>query len=561
MIGRGFTMSRMFRSMLACLTALPLIAAAPAPVRFAWFRYSGDDATFARAGPGDYANPILPGFYPDPSIIRVGAWFYLVNSTFAYFPGLPVFRSRDLVHWTQIANAIDRPGQIDLTGRGLSEGLFAPALHYAGGRFYIINTCVGCGGTFIVTARNPAGPWSDPVWIRNVGGIDPSLFTDRDGTTWLVNNDAPVGTPRYDGHRAIWIRRFDLAAMKTLGPAHVIVDGGTDPSAKPVWTEGPHLFVHDGRYYLLAAEGGTATNHSETVYGADRPDGPFRPYPRPILTQRDLDPARADPITSAGHAQLVETPKGEWWAAFLATRPYARDFYNTGRETFLLRTRWIDGWPIVTGPGQTIPYAAKRPDLPPGRAGGFPLSGNFTVRDTFSAPTLAPSWLMVRTPRTRWWHVGARGLSLTPRPERIGEAGQPSFVARRQQHLHAIAETQVDADLTGLGEKAGLVAYQNEAHYYFVGIVVEGGGRVVRVERRASAGDPIDGVVLASRPLAGKGPVRLRITGRGGAYDFAYATDGGWVQLLDDADGTNLSTAKAGGFVGTTLGMYAYAPR
>lgn len=554
----------MVRRALAALLALSLIAAAPgeSPVRFAWFRYTGNDAVLARANAGQYANPILPGFYPDPSVIRVGEWFYLVNSTFAYFPGLPVFRSRDLVHWTQIANAIDRPGQIDLTGRGLSKGLFAPALHHAGGRFYIINTCVGCGGTFIVSASDPAGPWSDPVWIRDVGGIDPSLFTAADGTTWLVNNDAPVGTPRYEGHRAIWVRRFDLAAMKTAGPAHVIVDGGIDPAAKPIWTEGPHLFEHDGRYYLMTAEGGTGPNHSETVYRADRPDGPFRPFPRPILTQRDLDPARPDPITAAGHAQIVQTPRGDWWAVFLATRPYGADWYNTGRETFLLPARWVDGWPVITGPGQVIPYAAKRPDLPVGPGSGFPLSGNFTMLDRFADPQLAPLWLMVRTPRTRWWHTGPGGLSLTPRAERIGEAGQPSFLARRQQHLHAIAETEVSVAQPVTGEKAGLVAYQNEAHYYFVGIVGAGAQRVVRVERRASVADPIDGVVLASRPLPDSGPIRLRITARGGAYDFAYGgVGGGWTRLLDDADGTVLSTAKAGGFVGTTVGLYAYAPR
>ncbi|MBV9749579.1 MAG: glycoside hydrolase family 43 protein, partial [Acetobacteraceae bacterium] len=302
-------------------------AGAPSPARFAWFEYRGADATFDRAGPGEYANPILPGFYPDPSVIRVGDIFYLVNSTFAYFPGLPVFRSRDLVHWTQIGNAIDRPGQLNFTGRRLSEGVFAPALHHANGRFYIINTCVGCGGTFILTARDPAGPWSDPVWIRDVGGIDPSLFTDTDGATWLVNNDAPQGKPLYEGHRAIWVRRFDLATLKTLGPAKMIVNGGVDISTKPIWAEGPHIFRHDGRYYLTTAEGGTAINHSEVVYQSDHPDGPFTPLRHPILTQRDLDPARSEPITSAGHAQLVDTPKGDWWATFLAVRPYTGDLY------------------------------------------------------------------------------------------------------------------------------------------------------------------------------------------------------------------------------------------
>ena len=544
------------------LVAAAPVPAWPAPVRFAWFSYEGHDATSARPRPGEYANPILPGFYPDPSVIRVGADYYLVNSTFSYFPGLPVFHSRDLVHWTQIANAIDRPGQIDLTARKLSEGLFAPSLHHANGRFYIVNTCVECGGTFVLTARDPAGPWSDPVWVRDVGGIDPSLFTDADGSTWLVNNDAPVEAPRYDGHRAIWIRRFDLATLKTRGPARMIVDGGIDLAARPVWVEGPHLFRHDGRYYLIAAEGGTSERHSETVYRADRPDGPFTPFPHAILTQRDLPAGRADPITSAGHAQFVDTPVGDWWAVFLATRPYTGDLYNTGRETFLRRVTWRDGWPIVTDPGEVIPYAARRPALPATPSGSFPLAGNFTLRDAFARPTLARYWLMVRTPKTRWWHAGAGGLALDARAEPIGGLGQPSFVARRQQHLDATASTEVRADLDRVGAKAGLVAYQNEAHYYFVGLVNDGGRRLVRVERRSGEGDPVDGVVLASRALpVAAAPVRLRIVARGGLYAFDYAVGGGgWTRLLNGADGTILSTAKGGGFVGTTIGMYAYAP-
>ncbi|WP_267379835.1 MULTISPECIES: glycoside hydrolase family 43 protein [unclassified Sphingomonas] len=561
------------RRRLAALLIAPALfgAAAPpappaAPVQVAWFRYTGDDATLARAGQGNYANPILPGFYPDPSIIRVGAWFYLVNSTFAYFPGLPVFRSRDLVHWTQIGNAIDRPEQLDLTGRGVSEGLFAPALHHAGDRFYIINTCVGCGGTFIVTAHDPAGRWSDPVWIRDVGGIDPSLFTDEDGTTWLVNNDAPAGKLLYEGHRAIWIRRFDLATMKTVGPARVIVDGGVDIATKPAWTEGPHLFRHDGHYYLMTAEGGTSVNHSETVYRADRPDGPFVPLHRPILTQRDLPADRPNPIGSAGHAQLVDTPSGDWWAVFLATRPYAGDFYNTGRETFLLRARWQDGWPIITRPGETIPYAAPAPALPRGAPGPFPISGNFTLRDDFHAATLAPYWLTVRTPHERWWRTGADGLALTPRPDRIGERGQPSFLGRRQQHRHAEASAEIRADVLAPGGKAGLVAYQNEAHYYLIALMQDRGMRRIRVERRAGEGDPVDGMVLASAPLpagagTGRAPLRLRIVADDGRYAFDYAVKGGgWTRLLANADGTVLSTAKAGGFVGTTMGPYAYTP-
>ncbi|PAX06733.1 glycoside hydrolase 43 family protein [Sphingomonas lenta] len=558
----------MVRGLLALLGAAASTGSAqapagPTPARFEWFEYSGADPAQRRRppGPGEYANPVLSGFHPDPHTIRVGEDFYLVTSTFTYFPGLPIFRSRDLVNWTQIGNAIDRPGQLDFTGLGLSRGVFAPAMAHHAGTFYIVNTCVDCGGNYVIMASDPAGPWSDPVWIKDVGGIDPSLFIESDGSAWLLNNDAPVGEPLYEGHRAIWIRRFDLKTLRTIGPAKMIVNGGVDISTKPIWVEGPHIFRHEGRYYLSAAEGGTAVGHSQTVYRAERPEGPWTAYPRPILTQRDLDPARPDPITSAGHAALFTTPKGDWWATFLATRPYTDDHYNTGRETFLLPIRWRHGWPIITEPGQAIPHFARRPDLPAGPHAPVPTSGAFTVRDEFDGPALPPYWMMVRNPKLRWHRLAGGALEITPRADRIGEPKQPSFLARRQQHLHATAATELRFDAAAPGAKAGLVAYQDDAHYYFIGVVNDRGRRVLRVERRAGPSDPADGVVLAAAPLRATGPVRLRITARGGEYDFHYAAGAGrWTSLLTGADGKLLSTATAGGFVGATFGMYAHAP-
>jgi xylan 1,4-beta-xylosidase len=241
--------------------------------RFDWFEYQGRDPidATARVGTGQYRNPILQGFYPDPSMTRVGDDYYLVTSTFAYFPGIPVFRSRDLVSWTQIGNVIDRPSQLSFDSLGMSRGVFAPTIQHKDGTFYVLNTCVDCGGNFVVTATNPAGPWSEPTWLRGIGGIDPSLFFDDDGKTYILNNDAPVGTPLYEGHRAIWIQEFDLAALRPIGPRSVIINGGVDLSTKPIWIEGPHIFKHEGKYYLSAAEGGTAEGHSQVILRADAP--------------------------------------------------------------------------------------------------------------------------------------------------------------------------------------------------------------------------------------------------------------------------------------------------
>lgn len=189
----------------AAFGASAATAAVPSPAIFDWFEYRGDDP-LPQAGPGQFNNPILSGFYPDPSITRVGADYYIVTSTFSYFPGLPVWHSRDLVNWRQIGNAISRPTQLDFKKLGLSRGVFAPTIEHRNGTFYIANTCVDCGGNFVITAKNPAGPWSDPVWQPEVGGIDPSIFFDDDGRAWMLNNDAPIEKPRYEGHRAIWIQ-------------------------------------------------------------------------------------------------------------------------------------------------------------------------------------------------------------------------------------------------------------------------------------------------------------------------------------------------------------------
>ena len=267
-------------------------------------------------------------------------------------------------------------------------------------------------------------------------------------------------------------------------------------------------------------------------------------------------------MTSAGHASLVETGNGEWWAVFLATRPYSGDLYNTGRETFLLPVHWENDWPIILPPQTPVPYRQIVPNLPADSA-PIPLSGNFTLHEDFKGAALPLYWMTPRVPQAAWnatgWYKTGAGLELTARPQKLGDIAQPSFIARRQQHLNMTASTRVHFAAAHQGDKAGLAAYQNEARYYFIGLVNDGGKRLIRVERRAGEVDSVDGLVLASVPLSGAQPVRLRIDARGGRYDFSYATGGVWKTLLADADGTILSTAKAGGFVGTMIGMYAHS--
>lgn len=519
---------------------------------FSHFVYQGQTEERVAPGRDDYRNPILSGYYPDPSVARVGADYYLVNSSFAHFPGLPIFHSRDLVSWTQIGNAISRPGQLDFAGLSVSRGAFAPDISFHDGLFYIVNTCVGCGGNYVITARDPAGPWSDPTWLP-FDGIDPSIFWDGD-RAWIVNNGPPDEAPRYEGHRAIWVQQFDWRALKLSGARTQIVNGGTDIAKRPVWIEGPHLFRRGAYVYLIAAEGGTADQHSEVVFRASGPTGPFTPFAgNPILTQRDLPATRADAVSSAGHADFVTTPAGDWWATFLAVRPYAPDLYNSGRETFLLPVTWSQDWPVILPHGQRIPFAAKRPMLPPDPVPAVPLAGDVTYRDEFEGGRLGLQWIGIRGSSDAFATVADHHLRLQP-AGRLGDLRSvPGFVGRRQQTAVATVSIDLDDRPQQAGDRAGLAAVQNDEAYLFFGLVRrEGRVEVVLIVRPKDSGER----VVAAAPLAGR-HVTLSLHLNGGRASAIFIVGGRSRTLATDVDANFLSTQKAGGFVGTIIGPYA----
>jgi beta-glucosidase len=438
--------------------------------------------------------------------------------------------------------------------------VFAPSIAYRDGVFYVLNTAVDAGGNFLVTATSPAGPWSDPVWLKDgdgraLDGIDPSIFFDDDGSVYLLNNGPPEGAPRYDGHRAIWMQRFDLAKRQLVGPSKVLLDGGVDPAAKPIWIEGPHIYKRDGWYYLVCAEGGTGPNHSQVVLRARDVWGPYAPYEHnPILTQRDLPADRADPITNAGHADLVEAKDGTWWAVFLASRTYGNTHYNTGRETFLLPVEWRDGWPVILDQGRAIPQAAKGPSFIAHAAGQAPQSGNFTWRDDFDKPALDPAWMFVRVPKQPWADLnGRRGqLAIHPLAEGLDTLRNPSFLARRQQHLTFEASTSLTTPAQP-GVSAGLALFQNEKHWYFLGTRHSG----VQAELFLEKDNGQLPAIVATTTIRPTRNLKLKVVANGGSYSFAYDAGSGWQWLRRDDDGSMLSTDVAGGFVGATLGPYA----
>lgn len=547
------------------LAASALLAAASSPLppeeaAFSDFRYVGGDAADALPlPPGHYRNPVLAGFRPDPAITRVGDDFYLITSSFGYWPGLPIFHSRDLVSWWQVGAAIARREQMDLAGVFPSGGLYGPDLKHHRGRFYALSTCVGCGGNFVVTASDPRGPWSKPSWLP-FEGIDPSIFFDTDGRAYVLNNGPPAGAPRWPGHRAIWLQEIDLQTLTMVGPRQIIVDGGSDPATRPEWIEGPHLVRRDGWYYLLAAEGGTGEDHSEVAFRARGLRGPYLPAPHnPILTQRDLPSDRPHPVGATGHADVVELADGTWWAVFLGTRPYAPATYNTGRDTFLLPVAWRDGWPVILSKGVPVPRVSPRPALPAEPPAALPLSGAYVFADRFRTPDLATPWTMLRTPRERWWRTGGGQLRLVPRPDALGSLGQPSLLMVRQ--AHARADVQVTLGFAPRGGQAGLTAFQDERRFIAVAIArAAGGGRELRLRQRLSKDQPVDGVTLARVPIPA-GLVRLRLTIDGASYRFRYASRAGaWRPLGPALDGALLSTREAGGFTGTMIGLFAHAP-
>ena len=508
----------------------------------------------AKAGAQFFNNPILAGYYPDPSICKAGNDYYIINSSFAYYPGIPIFHSTDLLNWKQIGYAMDRPEQLDLEGAGVSRGLFAPAITYHNGTFYIVCTEVSKLGNFVITAKDPKGPWSNPAKLPQLNGIDPSIFFDDNGKSYIVYNSIPPENKSlYDGHRTIRMIEFDAENLKVTGEEKIIVNGGTDISKKPVWIEGPHLYKKDGWYYLMCAEGGTGYNHSEVIFRSKTIEGPYTSYANnPILTQRNLDPNRKDPITTTGHADIVEDNDGNWWGIFLGCRPYEGDYYNTGRETFMAPVKWEDGWPHFELGGDAVKYSYPINATIDHSAEKF--NGNYLFRDDFNNTKLNIRYNFLRTVKENWYNLTDKPGSLTIqlRPETCAGRSNPSFIGFHQPHLKGYAATALQFKAKTENEKAGLLIFQNEKHYYYLCQSVKDGMTVIQLFRGTE--------LIAGKPVKLKGnkTLFLKITADNDKYSFWYATKkDNWQSLLENADGKFLSTKEAGGFVGALYALYA----
>jgi len=526
---------------------------------FSYFEYTGKDACFEQKidPKTQFRNPILPGFYPDPSICRRGNDYFLINSTFSYFPGIPVFHSNDLVHWKQIGNALDRPSQLKLDGLGVSSGVYAPAIEYneKNQTFYIINTVVGGIGNFIVKTKDPFKSWSEPIKLPEVKGIDPSLFFDDDGKSYIVCSQASPA-PKWSGHSVIWMHEFDAVNDKASADRLIVVDGGPDTIQHPRWLEGPHIYKVNGWYYLMAAEGGTQSGHKEVIFRSKLAKGPYVQGPNnPILTQLGLPADRPNKVTNVGHADMVKTKSGEWFAVFLGCRPYSDEQFNTGRETFMLPVKWVDDFPVILENGKTLaPVIAKKDIAPKGET----QSGNFSWRDEFNKPTLDMKWLMLRTPREQWWNIAKGKLDLEVLPRSLSQKENPAFIAHRQQHTNFDASTSMLFTPKTDKELAGMAYFQNEKNYFVIGKTLKNNKQVILIQ------SVIKGVVtlVTEKELALSDyskNVNFSIQVNEGAANFYYSTSASKhaILLAPNIDVSNLSTKKAGGFVGSVIGMYA----
>ncbi|GJF33941.1 alpha-N-arabinofuranosidase [Kitasatospora sp. NE20-6] len=501
------------------------------------------------AGPSTtIRNPVLPGFHPDPSILRVGDDYYIATSTFEWLPGVALHHSTDLVTWRPLGGALDEARLLDLTGAPDSGGVWAPCLSWTDGQFHLVYSDVkSLAGAYkdvhnqVITAPTPQGPWSDPVALPG-HGFDPSLFhddgPDGDGRSWLLwlEWDHRPGTNPFSG---ILLQEYDRAARRVTGPVHHVF-GGTELGC----TEGPHLYRHDGWYYLLTAEGGTSWGHAVTVARSRTLTGPYAPDPAgPLLTSA----GRPDlALQKAGHGSLVETPDGEWYLAHLAARPLTPlGACVLGRETALQRIAWTTGgWPRLDGGGNTpavdvpAPSAARPDTAADAVATAVAAAAGHTG---FGTDRPGPEWMTLRRHPDPSWLTLHEGRLLLRGDESPSSRHRQSLLARRCTHTDFTFEATVDAAPVSARQAAGLVHFYNTELWHYLHLSWDDAlGRVLRlgVCDHGRYGEP------AAPVPVGPGPVRLRLAVRGAAARFAWTPADGtpaWQEAGPELDAARLS--------------------
>ena len=506
--------------------------------------------------PPTFSNPIIPGFAPDPSIVRVGEDFWLINSTFEYFPGIPIYHSTDLVNWELVNYALTRPSQADLAAIKSSDGIHASTIRHHDGTYYIIttNNIDGNMVNFFVTTDDPRGEWSEARVLEGAPGIDPSLFFDDDGRAWYVGNWIPPD-PEFEGQAEIWLQEVDIEASRLIGERHYLWRG----CCGGVWAEGPHIYKRDGWYYLLISEGGTSFDHAMAIATAPDITGPYVSNARnPVLTHRHL--SYDYPISGVGHADLVELEDGRWYSVALGWRLVDGQYGILGRESFLVPVVWEQEpypwkehqhwWPVFSPESGRVELEFPTP------FGSAAKKADYALREDFDDEELSLEWNFRRTPATGFLNIdtAAGQLHLQLLPTAVGERQQYAFTGIRQRHFEFEAMTSFELQTEEQGAEAGMALIMNDRSALLFTLFADGELRLVH---------NVDGKeeVLASAAYEGD-YVHLKVIADYLDLGFHYSADGAdWQTLAMSVDGSVLAPERIGGYnyTGVYVGLYGSA--
>lgn len=516
-------------------------------------------------------NPIIPGFYPDPSICRVGEDFYLVCSSFELCPGIPLFHSRDLQHWEQLCYVMTPDNDFHVEKNCGNGGVMAPTIRYHQGTYYVINCNFSDRGNFIVTATDPAGPWSEPHWLTDVPGIDASIFFDEDGQCYIMGTGNIWPDGKGGLRQGIWAAKYDVERFRMAGEPFALWGGAMAGVASP---EAPHIYHIGKYYYLLIAEGGTEQYHSATVARSESVFGPYEGCKaNPVLTMRHLGQRAA--IQNAGHADLVDLPDGSWYAVFLASRLIGGESKNLGRETFIVPVRWELGWPLFTPDTGKVEWEYDFPESLP-----WTELPDTPIRDAFHGEKLALDWCFWGRPYEKFWELDDSGLSIRCLPQALADPLQPMsmevshseenfvpFLARRRRQTHCRFACRMRFVPEG-EESAGIAVAQAMNHQYHMQLARQNGAAVLQLLRFTADYElppylpgftsATKRSVLAETPWNGD-EIVLEMELRENEYIFRFGTDEQHLEELARADGAEINPEKVGCMVGEMLGLFATA--
>ncbi|MCI2049603.1 MAG: glycoside hydrolase family 43 protein [Lachnospiraceae bacterium] len=516
-------------------------------------------------------NPVIPGFYPDPTICRVGQDFYLACSSFELCPGIPVFHSRDLAHWEQISNALTAENGFQVEKNSMVGGVMAPTLRYRNGVFYLIVANFSDRGNCIVTAADPAGPWSAPHWLDDVPGIDASLFFDRDGSACIMGTGDVWDNGAGKKERGIWLAAYDIEHFRMKGSPVTIFNSALRVGSSP---EAPHLYHIGDWYYLLIAEGGTEHYHAVMCARSRELFGFYEGDPaNPVLTHRHM--GFGCPILNVGHADLVELEDGSRYAVMLASRLLGGSCKNLGRETFLCPVVWERDWPLFSPETGKVEWQYDGPASLEECV--FPTAPS---RDDFDTPPEDLSWISWGTPYQEYYTVADSFLSLRCLRESPVEDLRPmamngvpdtgrtlSFLGKRQCGTHVRVGCRVRF-VPENKESSGLAVIQSMNHQFHLELARENGVpgiRVLLVTCDFNCPPFMPGFrsltkqeVIAFLPWTRETAV-LQIEMQEEAFTFRCGTDEAHLSTLAVADGRLINPEKVGCMSGTIVGMFATA--